>query len=85
MFEFALAPYLSDEELQRIQKTLTIKDVQKWVGKTGGHNSRLAFFEMFDYARESDFYQIVAKLLLSIPTAGSIPVEREAMSLKILI
>ena len=59
---------------------LTMKDVSGWAVRTGGIESRIAWFEM--YAKDALFYRDIAKPLLSSGMADSVAVERMAKPLK---
>ena len=61
-------------------KTIRIEDVLKWVSKTGGHMSRLAWFST--WKPTSTFFLKIARPLLSLRTTGSMTVERVAKPLK---
>ena len=62
------------------RKILTIEDVANWVQNTGGHCSRLAWYQT--WKRNSIFYRKIAHPLLSLRSTGSITVERVAKPLK---
>ena len=54
--------------------------MSKWIVDTGGHMSRLAWFEA--WFPQSKFYTKLAKPLFSLRTTGSMSVERVAKPLK---
>jgi hypothetical protein len=59
---------------------LTMKDVSEWVVRTGGIESRIAWFETF--AKDELFYRDIAKPLLSLGVAGSTTLERAVKPFK---
>ena len=65
---------------ENTMKTINIKDVSDWVKRTGGHNSKLAWF--CAWKPNSLLYQKVAKRLLSLRSTGSMSVERIAKPMK---
>ena len=70
----------TNDQLAKKNKKFSIKDVQEFVKRTGSLQGRLKFFEAF--AAGSEFYQKVAKPLLSMGTVGSINVERRVKPMK---
>ena len=79
-FEKALPTPVSSEQLKKNNKSFTVDNVSKWVEETGSIQGRFRFYETF--ARNSEFYQKVAKPLLSMRAVGSIDVERQIKHLK---
>jgi hypothetical protein len=59
---------------------LTMKDVSEWVARTGGIESRIAWFETF--AKDELLYRDIAKPLLSLGVANSITLERAVRPFK---
>ena len=58
-------------------KAFGVTDVIDWVERHGSMQGRFDFFETF--AEHSEFYQKIAKPLLSMHTVGSIDIERMIM------
>lgn len=58
----------------------SLQDVRAWVTRTGGHDTRLAWFEV--YGKSTLLYTKVAKTLLSVTITGSMTAERIAKPLK---
>ncbi len=54
--------------------------MKEWVERNGSMKGRFSFFETF--AETSEFYQKVAKPLLSMRTVGSIGIKRRVKPLK---
>ena len=80
IFANPLPAQVSVEDLLKRTREFGVEDVRKWVDRTGGVQGRFRFFET--YARNSEFYQLVAKPLLSIRTVGSMDVERRVKPIK---
>lgn len=59
---------------------LTLGDVSSWIQKTGGHDSRLAWWTC--HAKKTALFNELARPLLSIRITGSMTVERIAKPLK---
>ena len=71
---------MSSAQLDLNNREFTIDDVVEWVEKSGNINGRFAFFDTFH--ANSEFYQRVAKPLLSMRAVGSIDVERRVKAMK---
>ena len=68
------------DELMKKNIEFGVSDVIDWVTRHGSMQGRFNFFETF--AENSEFYQRVAKPLLSMRTVGSIDVERRIKPIK---
>lgn len=79
-FDKPLPDAVSSAQLELNNREFTIDDVLKWVEKSGNINGRFAFFDTFHAT--SEFYQRVAKPLLSMRAVGSIDVERRIKAMK---
>ena len=79
-FEHSLPGPVSSEELKIRSKSFSISDVKKYAEESGNVEGRLAFFDTFH--ANSEFYQRVAKPLLSMRAVGSIDVERRIKKMK---
>jgi len=71
---------VEEEQLRKNNSELSIDDVAVWIESNKGLEGRFCWFETL--ARETNFYQKIARRLLSIGTVGSIDVERRAKGLK---
>ena len=67
-------------QLEKNNKSFSVEDVRRWVEKHDGVHGRFRFYSL--YAASSEFYQLVAKPLVSMRTVGSINVERRAKPIK---
>ena len=80
MFDDPLPNAVNDEQLLANNNALSIDVVTAWIERNEGIEGRFTWFETL--ARGTDFYQKVAKPLLSIGTVGSMDVERRAKTVK---
>ena len=74
VFEEPLPRAVSNEQLKVNNTNFTIEEVKDWVERHGSVNGRFLFFETF--VPNNEFYQKVAKPLLSMRTVGSMDVQR---------
>ena len=80
LFDKKLPAAVEEEQLLKNNSELSIDDVAVWIESNKGLEGRFCWFETL--ARETNFYQKIARRLLSIGTVGSIDVERRAKGLK---
>ena len=80
VFRTPLPDAVSLEQVEKSNTSFTIEDVRDWAEDTGNIAARFRFFEAFNV--HSEFYQLVAKPLLSLRTVGSIDVERKVKPIK---
>ena len=80
VFEEPLPRAVSNEQLKVNNTNFTIEEVKDWVERHGSVNGRFLFFETF--VPNNEFYQKVAKPLLSMRTVGSMDVERRIKPIK---
>jgi len=73
-------PVLSQEAVVNAQEQLTLQDVRNWIEITGGHESRLEFFQMVP---DNLCHKMILTTLMSMRTTGSIAVERIAKPFKV--
>ena len=67
-------------QLEKNNKSFSVEDVRRWTEKHDGVRGRFRFYSL--YAASFEFYQLVAKPLVSMRTVGSINVERRAKPIK---
>ena len=73
---------LPPDKADKAQQLLTLQDVRLWLKNTGGHQSRLQFFQMIP---PNLCFQKILLPLLSMRSTGSISVERAAKPFKVEI
>ena len=79
-FEDPLPPIVTGEQLEVNNKDFTFDQVQEWIEGSDGIAGRFRFYEAF--GKHSEFYQRIAKPLLSMRTVGSIDVEHRIKPVK---
>ena len=80
IFDKPLPVVVSSEQIQANNKVFSVDFVHQFAESTGNVQAGLRWFETF--ALQSEFYQLVAKPLLSIGTVVSMSVERRVKPLK---
>ena len=71
---------MTGEQLEVNNKDFTFDQVQEWIEGSDVIAGRFRFYEAF--GKHSEFYQRIAKPLLSMRTVGSIDVERRIKPVK---
>ena len=80
LFDKNLPATVDPEQLIKNNSKLSIDDVAAWIENNKGLEGRFAWCETL--ARETNFYQKIARKLLSVSAVGSIDVEQRAKGLK---
>jgi hypothetical protein len=79
-FEENLPADVTEDQLIKNNREITLDQVQEWVEENDGIAGRFRFFKAF--GKNSIFYHTIAKPLLSMRAVGSIDVERRIKPVK---